>query len=78
MNTKDVSQKLKLMTELNNKINQVYSITNSEIDIIKTKREYFKEWINAVNNDKRFGTWEFDVSFRTADIKDILKKHSRK
>jgi type III restriction enzyme len=43
----------------------------------KTKREYFKEWIEAVNNDKRFGTWEFDVSFRTADIKDILKKHSK-
>ena len=43
----------------------------------KTKREYFKEWIDAVNNDKRFGTWEFDVSFRTADIKDILKKHSK-
>lgn len=41
----------------------------------KTKREYFKEWIEAVNSDKRFGVWEFDVSFRTADIKDILKKH---
>lgn len=43
----------------------------------KTKREYFKEWIDAVNTDRRFGTWEFDVSFRTSDIKDILKKHSK-
>ena len=42
----------------------------------KTKREYFKEWIDAVNTDGRFGKWEFDVSFRTADVKDILKKHS--
>ncbi len=43
----------------------------------KTKREYFKEWIDAVNNDGRFGVWEFDVSFRPADIKDILQKHSK-
>lgn len=43
----------------------------------RTKREYFKEWIDAVNNDCRFGKWEFDVSFRTADIQDILKRHSK-
>lgn len=44
----------------------------------RTKREYFKEWIDAVNTDGRFGTWEFDVSFRTSDIKDILKRHSQR
>src|SRR3989344_4963407 len=43
----------------------------------KTKREYFKEWIEAVNSDGRFGKWEFDVSFRTADVKDILRKHAK-
>ena len=43
----------------------------------KTKREYFKEWIEAVNGDRRFGVWEFDVSFRTADVKDILRKHAK-
>ncbi len=44
----------------------------------KTKREYFKEWIDAVNTDRRFGKWEFDVSFRTADVKDIINKHSKR
>jgi len=43
----------------------------------KTKREYFKEWINAVNSDGRFGVWEFDVSFRPADVKDILQRHAK-
>lgn len=42
----------------------------------KTKRDYLNEWVNAVNNDGRFGKWSWDVSFRTSDIKDIIKKHS--
>jgi len=43
----------------------------------KTKREYLNEWILAVNSDGRFGEWAWDVSFRTSDIKDIIKKHSK-
>jgi type III restriction enzyme len=43
----------------------------------RTKREYLKEWIEAVNSDGRFGKWSWDVSFRTSDIKDKIKKHSK-
>ncbi|MCK4734993.1 MAG: DEAD/DEAH box helicase family protein, partial [Methanophagales archaeon] len=43
----------------------------------KTKREYLDEWIKAVNSDGRFGQWCWDVSFRTSDIKDKIKKHSK-
>ena len=43
----------------------------------RTKREYLKEWIEAVNFDSRFGKWSWDVSFRTSDIKDKIKKHSK-
>ena len=42
----------------------------------KTKREYLNEWVNAVNSDGGFGTWCWDVSFRTSDIRDIINKHS--
>jgi len=41
----------------------------------KTKREYLNEWVNAVNSDGRFGKWCWEVSFRTSDIKDLIKKH---
>lgn len=41
----------------------------------RTKREYLDEWIKAVNGDGRFGTWCWDVSFRTSDIRDKIKKH---
>ena len=40
----------------------------------KTKREYLDECVNAVNADGRFGIWCWDVSFRTSDIKDKIKK----
>jgi type III restriction enzyme len=42
----------------------------------RTKREYLKEWVEAVNSDGRFGKWCWDVSFRTSDIKDKIKKHA--
>jgi len=42
----------------------------------RTKREYLDEWVNAVNTDGRFGKWSWDVSFRTSDIKDKIKKHA--
>jgi type III restriction enzyme len=43
----------------------------------KTKREYLNEWVTAINSDGRFGKWSWAVSFRTSDIKDILKKHAQ-
>jgi type III restriction enzyme len=42
----------------------------------RTKRQYLNEWVKAVNTDGRFGKWSWDVSFRTSDIKDKIKKHS--
>jgi type III restriction enzyme len=38
----------------------------------RTKREYLNEWVDAVNSDRRFGKWCWDVSFRTSDIQDII------
>jgi type III restriction enzyme len=43
----------------------------------KTKRQFLDEWINAVNGDGRFGKWGWAVSFRTSDVKDILRKHAQ-
>lgn len=42
----------------------------------KIKRQYLAEWIEAINTDGRFGVWEWDVSFRTSDIKDKIAKHA--
>jgi len=40
----------------------------------KTRCEYLNELVNAVNSDGRFGKWGWAVSFRTSDIKDIIKR----
>lgn len=41
----------------------------------KTKREYLKEWITAVNNHAGFGKWHSDVSFHPTDVESILRKY---
>lgn len=43
----------------------------------RTKRQYLDEWVRSVNSDGRFGQWRWDVSFRSSDIKDIIRKHSQ-
>lgn len=42
----------------------------------RTKREFLAEWVKAVNEDGRFGEWEWDVSFNPNDIEGILHKHT--
>lgn len=63
------------MIKLANRKTLILEVKGLDDQQNKTKREYLEEWIRAVNNDGRFGVWEWDVSFRTSDIKDIIKKH---
>ncbi len=39
-----------------------------------TKHEYMREWVKAVNEHGGFGQWDFAVSRKPADIKDILAR----
>jgi type III restriction enzyme len=66
-----------LLIKLSNDKTLILEIKGMDDQQNKTKREYLDEWINAINTDGRFGKWEWDVSFRTSDIKDILKKHAK-
>ncbi len=38
------------------------------------KHLYMREWIEAVNEDGRFGHWTFEVSRTPSDIKDIIAR----
>jgi type III restriction enzyme len=40
------------------------------------KRAALGEWVDAVNGDRRFGTWCHDVSYLPSDVLDILARHS--
>jgi type III restriction enzyme len=41
-----------------------------------TKRDFLREWVNAVNAHGGFGQWSSDVSMNPADLPNILKKHN--
>ncbi len=43
----------------------------------RTKREFLREWVAAVNAHGGFGQWACDVSRNPADVTSILEKHSR-
>ncbi|MDR0704823.1 MAG: hypothetical protein LBF88_07530, partial [Planctomycetaceae bacterium] len=43
-----------------------------DTDQDKTKREFLNEWCKAVNQDGRFGKWNWNVSFDPNDIPKIL------
>jgi type III restriction enzyme len=42
-----------------------------------TKRDFLREWVNAVNTHGGFGIWASDVSFSPADLTGILRKHNQ-
>jgi type III restriction enzyme len=40
----------------------------------KTKRDYMKDWVRAVNSHGGFGTWHYEVSFNPADVVGTLNR----
>lgn len=41
-----------------------------------TKRDFLREWVEAVNAHGAFGPWTSDVSLNPADLRQILQKHA--
>ena len=54
----------------------VLETKGKETEQDRTKREFLKEWILAVNEQKGFGVWSADVAFHPGEVKDILERHS--
>ncbi|MDH4263889.1 MAG: type III restriction endonuclease subunit R, partial [Spirochaetia bacterium] len=63
----------------------IIKLTNDEHLILETKgqdnqqnqvkREFLKEWVDAVNAHGGFGKWNSDVSFHPSDLASILQKY---
>ena len=54
----------------------VLEVKGQNTDRDKAKRHALKEWVEAVNEEGRFGRWHCDMSTKPSDIKDILHNHS--
>jgi type III restriction enzyme len=53
----------------------VLEIKGEQSDKDRTKREFLREWVEAVNEHGGFGRWACDVSFSPSDLVDILARH---
>lgn len=65
------------IVRLKSRIHLVLEVKGQQTDQDNAKHLYMKEWVQAVNEDSRFGKWAFEVTKQPAasDIKDILSQH---
>ncbi len=63
------------LVRLTNGTRLVLEVKGVESDQDRTKREFLREWVDAVNAHGGFGEWACDVSFSPSDVADILAKH---
>lgn len=63
------------LIRLTNGTRLVLEVKGIDSDQDRTKREFMREWVEAVNAHAGFGKWVCDVSFSPSDLADILAKH---
>ena len=64
------------LIRLKNGVTLVLEIKGQDSEQNKAKREALKEWVEAVNEDGKFGVWSWDVAFDPAEVRPIIKKHN--
>ena len=55
----------------------ILEVKGKETPKDKSKLAYLEEWVQAVNNSKEFGKWNWAVSFHPSDLEGILEKYAR-
>jgi len=63
---------------LNNGTHLVLETKGQDTQQDKTKRQFLKEWIYAVNNHGGFGRWTSSISFDTGDIRGIIENEMKR
>ncbi|PIW32576.1 MAG: hypothetical protein COW27_03610 [Nitrosopumilales archaeon CG15_BIG_FIL_POST_REV_8_21_14_020_37_12] len=64
------------LVRLKNGITLVLEIKGEDSEQNRAKREAIKEWVEAVNEDGKFGAWSWDVAFDPGEVRTIIKKHN--
>jgi type III restriction enzyme len=63
------------LIRLTNGVRLVLETKGQESDQDRTKREFLREWVEAVNDHGGFGRWACDVSRSPSDLADVLARH---
>lgn len=64
------------LVRLKNGVTLVLEIKGEDSEQNRVKREALKEWVEAVNEDSKFGVWSWDVAFDPGEVRSIIKKHN--
>ncbi|WP_420209052.1 hypothetical protein [Candidatus Electronema sp. JC] len=66
------------IVRLNNGAHLILETKGQDNELARSKREYLREWVEAVNNHGGFGIWHESASFRPNEIAGILEGIARK
>ena len=66
------------LIRLTNGVTLVLEVKGQDGDRERTKRQALAEWVEAVNAHGGFGRWTSEVSFRTSDLAEIVRRHAGK
>ena len=64
------------IVRLKNGMTLVLEIKGEDSEQNRAKREALKEWVEAVNEDGKYGVWSWDVAFDPGEVRPIIKKHN--
>ncbi len=64
------------LIRLNNGITLALEIKGEDTEKERTKRKALDQWVKAVNNEGKFGTWACDVAFSPSEVRLIVNKHA--
>jgi len=64
------------LVKLNNGTTLVMEVKGVDTAQNQRKRKFLDEWIKAVNEDGRFGTWAWDVIFDPSEFDNVIFKHA--
>lgn len=62
------------LIRLNNGVTLVLEIKGEDTEKERTKRKALDQWVKAVNNEKIFGTWAWDVAFSPSEVRQKVNK----
>ena len=65
------------LIRLRNNVTLILEIKGVESRRDGEKLRYLREWVDAVNEDGRFGAWTSDVAFKPDSVSGIIAKHCR-
>jgi type III restriction enzyme len=63
------------LIRLANDVNLVLEVKGQDTQENRSKREFFGEWVKAVNEHGGFGLWRADVVLRPKEVLGVLRKY---